>query len=397
PAAASGGVKVRPVAYYNGRGGYNADFLRQTIPLPRLSAALAADVVPVQGSAGGELKYEHFSVVMSKSRRLAFYTAVNIDGAQSKSIGRDDEWYFDPRIPMEYQVGNDFYSNEPTVPGGQQKNYFDRGHLVRRLDPVWGDSATQTRANEDSFHWTNCSPQFWQFNQSNDFWQGLENFILTNTDNDNLKATVFTGPLFAEDDTEHRGVQVPRAYWKVVVVADGNRLYSSAYIVSQERWVRDIPFEVRPVGTFKNYQVSLKKLEDLTRLDFGSTVRNAEVFQGELREVRGLGDLKLPRQGTEGRRPFGRFRSLEDFLASYQEAQRREEEERLAPELERRRRAKKKQQRAKAQRDVVEVEAIVQEYLGTESSGQAGHQHILVAIQGVIEGDPDVAQDLRRV
>lgn len=395
--SAAAAAKVRPLSFYDGRGGYNPDFLGRTLPLPRLQERLQADVAAVVGSNSGELKYEHFSVVLRKSRRLALYTAVNIDGSKSKSIDRNDDWYFDPRISLDLQVGNNFYTNEPTVPGGQNKNYFDRGHLVRRLDPVWGSAAEQQRANEDSFHWTNCAPQFWQFNQSNELWQGLENFILTNTDQDNLKATVFTGPLFADDDPEHRGVQVPRGYWKLVVVTEANRLYASAYMVSQERWVTDIPFEVRPVGAFKNFQLSISKLESLTGLDFGATVRNAEVYHGEPRELRGLGDLNLPRRGTESQRPFGRFRSLEDFLSSYQDAQRREELEALAPELERRRRAKKKQQRAKAQRDVVEVEAIVREYPGTESSGRASHQHIIVAIQAVIEGDPDVERDLRRV
>jgi endonuclease G, mitochondrial len=90
-----------------------------------------------------ELKYDHFSVVMSKSRRLAFFTAVNIDGNQLTSLDRtNDRWYFDPRIDRKYQSGPELYSN----------NDLDRGHLVRRLDPVWGQLANQ--ANEDTFHFT---------------------------------------------------------------------------------------------------------------------------------------------------------------------------------------------------------------------------------------------------
>lgn len=36
-------------------------------------------------------------------------------------------------------------------------NDLDRGHLVRRLDRIWGNNFKDT--NEDIFHFTNCSPQ----------------------------------------------------------------------------------------------------------------------------------------------------------------------------------------------------------------------------------------------
>jgi hypothetical protein len=44
------------------------------------------------------LRYEHFSVVMSKGRRLCRFSAVNIDGRESKSFPRG-AWRTDPRIP----------------------------------------------------------------------------------------------------------------------------------------------------------------------------------------------------------------------------------------------------------------------------------------------------------
>jgi endonuclease G len=153
---------VHSVSYYDGRKGYNPDFLWHTIPLPVLTAQALrfGHVASVEGTAGGELRYEHFSVVFNTDRKMAFFTAVNIDGKQSFNVGRADQWYYDSRLPLDIQVGDELYGNEP---GG---NYFDRGHLVRRLDPVWGTQGTAKVANEDTFHWTNCSPQYWQFNQS---------------------------------------------------------------------------------------------------------------------------------------------------------------------------------------------------------------------------------------
>lgn len=269
------GGSVRPLSYYQGRKGYNPDFLGINIPLPELTATALkfGPVTPVEGTTDNVLRYTHFSIVMCQTRRLAFLTAVNIDGRQWVGLQRrDDEWFFDPRIPETAQVGNNFYSNEP---GG---NFFDRGHLVRRQDPIWGEQRQARLANSDTFHFTNCSPQYFQFNQSEELWQGLENFILTNTDQEDLLATVFTGPIFQVDDVVHRGIQVPKFFWKVVLVVDGNGdLYSSAYVVSQERFIDNIPFERKPIGEFNNFQVSITELEARTGLNFSVGDRKSVV------------------------------------------------------------------------------------------------------------------------
>ena len=292
----SSGGSVRPISDYQGRKGYDPDFLGVTIPLPELTPAALAfgPVAQVQGTQDNILRYTHFSIVMCETRRLAFYTAVNIDGKQWVGLDRrDDEWFFDPRISLEMQVGNDFYSNEP---GG---NFFDRGHLVRRQDPIWGETSEAKTANSDTFHFTNCSPQYFKFNQSQQLWQGLENFILTNTDQDDLLASVFTGPIFQRTDVVHRGVQVPQFFWKVILVVDRDqKLYSSAYVVSQKEFVDNIPFERLPVGEFNNFQVSIANLEARTGLKFSDEVRRADVYTGPSRGtgLRGLSDIQHPRR-----------------------------------------------------------------------------------------------------
>jgi endonuclease G, mitochondrial len=287
---------VRPVSYYRDRQGYDSDFLRVSIPLPELTPAALAfgRMVEVEGTPDNILHYTHFSIAMCETRRLAFYTAVNIDGKQWVGLERkNDEWFFDPRIPTDLQLGNRFYGNEP---GG---NFFDRGHLVRRQDPNWGEESVARLANSDTFHFTNCSPQYFQFNQSAELWQGLENFILTNTDQDDLLASVFTGPIFQETDVLHRGIQVPQLFWKVVSVVDGKgKLYSSAYVVSQEKFVDEIPFELKPVGEFNNFQVSVTSLEKRLGLKFADELHKADVYTGSSRgrELRGFSDIQHPRR-----------------------------------------------------------------------------------------------------
>lgn len=385
---------VHPLNYYSGRLGYNPDFLGQTVPLPILTekALRFGKVAEVQGSPNGELRYEHFSIVFNASRRLAFFTAVNIDGAQSVSLARgSDRWSYDPRLPLEIQVGDELYGSEP---GG---NYFDRGHLVRRLDPVWGEPATLARADEDTFHWTNCSPQYWEFNQKETLWQGLENFILTNTDQDDLKAIVFTGPIFRDNDYTHRGVKIPQSFWKVVVVMDGaGRLYSSAYVASQEKYAKHVPFERLPVGQFNNFQLTVTKLEELTGLSFGPAVLAADVAQGQPDTLllRSLADIRHPRRSGTPRAGFGRFPSFEAFLESYTRAETfREEEETAALGLE----ARRERLRGRRERDVVEIEAVVAEYLGIDSAGGVRHQQMILRVIQTIEGDADVNSDLDRV
>ena len=63
--------------------------------------------------------------------------------------------------------GAEFYV--PTV--------FDRGHMVRRLDPVWGNEGTARLANADTHHYTNSCPQVHSFNDMT--WGDLEDWILS--------------------------------------------------------------------------------------------------------------------------------------------------------------------------------------------------------------------------
>jgi endonuclease G len=261
--APAGGTVPQPLVveelaaeWYEGAAGYDEAFLGEgyRVPPPVLAADLAADVAPLR-DGGKLLRYTHFSVVMSKSRRLAFYTAVNVDGAQLEKVRRSgDKWYFDPRMDRKYQSGPELY----------ESNDLDRGHLVRRLDPVWGERARE--ANEDTFHFTNCSPQHRQLNQKT--WQNLEDYILRNAGRHTLKVSVFTGPVFRTDDLVYRGeFRIPAEFWKVVaMVRDDNELSVTAYLQTQKNLIDDLEFAY---GQYRTYQVPLTRIEDLTGLHFG--------------------------------------------------------------------------------------------------------------------------------
>lgn len=282
PGSAAEPMEVGVLAedWYADASGYDPTFLGQgfDVPLPALGEALIDDVAQ---TADGKrvLDYMHFSIAMSKSRRLAFYTAVNIDGNQLVDVKRsNDRWYFDPRIDEAYQIGPEFY----------QSNDIDRGHLVRRRDPNWGVDAV--KANEHTFHFTNCSPQHKNFNQK--AWLDLEDYLLDNARDHSMKVSVFTGPVFRDDDVRYRDAQIPDQFWKVAVMLKGDAaLSATAYLQTQEDLIGgDLEFVY---GQFGTYQVPVTQIEELTGLDFGN-LRDADpMAAGQAARVQRAEDIRL--------------------------------------------------------------------------------------------------------
>jgi endonuclease G len=274
----SRGIQIDPD--YSNRRGYEPEFLGSgglAVPLPALPDDLAQEAaINTLATADPRyvLPYHHFSVVLNSERRLAFFTAVNIDGALSRSPKRrSDRWFFDPRVPEEQQTGEDVYT----------ANDLDLGHLVRRLDPAWGSSTAIAKlANDDTFHFTNCSPQHKDFNRNKTRWAGMEDYILRNADNLQFKVNVFTGPVFAADDDRYRGVQLPRQFWKVVsMVKTNGELSATAYLLSQRELLQDLRRAREPFsyGAYRTYQAPLTRIEELTKLSFGTLVEADPLVQ----------------------------------------------------------------------------------------------------------------------
>ncbi|MGC4072482.1 MAG: DNA/RNA non-specific endonuclease [Nibricoccus sp.] len=282
---------------YATRRGFDPAFLGKTaalaVPLPGLSTKQKADAARLITVPAGadplELKYHHFSVVMNAVRRLAYFTAVNIDGLIWRSIKReDDRWILDPRIPKTAQASEDLYAGNP----------LDRGHLVRRLDPAWGSTfALAKTANDDTFHFTNCSPQHEDFNQNTQTWAGLEDYILQNADSQNLRVSVFTGPVFATSDETYRGIQLPRQFWKVAVMVSKKKLHATAYLLSQAKLIQGLVEADFSYGKYKTFQVPISKVAKLTGLSFGKLPTfdplNKTTESTAIRELTELTDVQL--------------------------------------------------------------------------------------------------------
>jgi endonuclease G len=257
---------------YQNREGYASRFLGIDVPLPKLSNAVRAKAVRLANSGGDtvyELKYHHFSVIMNSDARLAFVAAVNYDGAAGFRQTRQgsDRWFLDPRIDAALQAGDEFYADNP----------LDRGHLVRRADAGWGQTADEARrASDDTFHFTNCSPQHEIFNQAAKarkedllLWGNLEDHIAAHCTGERRRVSVFNGPVFRSSDRTHRGLRIPKEFWKIVVyVTRNDNLAALAFILSQEGLIANLPLEDFPIGPYRPFQIKVREIEARTKLDF---------------------------------------------------------------------------------------------------------------------------------
>lgn len=242
---------------YADRDGYTADFLGDAaqVPLPGVTGKLQADDVLFWKSGQSELKYRHFSVVMSESRRICYFSAVNIDGNSSISMKRSG-WRLDPRIDNNEQIIKECYGNSPK---------FSRGHMTRREDPIWGPLSVASQGNDDSMHVTNTVPQMQTLNGV--IWLALENYALQNARKSKSKISVFTGPVLKENDPFRYDVQIPLSFWKVIAFIhdETNQLCATGYWMSQESHMKG---EEYVYGAHNEEQVSIKWIEEQTGIFF---------------------------------------------------------------------------------------------------------------------------------
>ncbi len=251
PAAGGGGDDIEETEAvaedYRDRKGYDPEFLGAgplRVDLPSVDRH-RRDVLAIDGQPTPELRYEHYSVVMSRSRRMCFFSAVNIDGKLSRKSRRSG-WRWDPRLPRQQQIMQECYGSPPR---------FSRGHMTRREDPAWGNAQTAQRGSDDSMHVTNTTPQMQAFNSP--IWLALESYALDHARSDAMRISVFTGPVFRDDDPVMYGVQIPTAFWKVIAFVHDRTgaLCATGYQMSQRQSLQ--PEEEFVFGAFQSTQLNM--------------------------------------------------------------------------------------------------------------------------------------------
>lgn len=263
--------------FYNG---YQDTFLGAEIKLPE-HGAYKETIAPAEDSIDGIVKYVNYSLIQSSLRRFPIFTASNIDGVQFQKAPRKDNWRTDSRIARQHQWGPELYK--------AAKSNFDKGHMTKREDVQWGPTiALASLAADSTFYYTNAVPQHADLNQK--VWRSLEDYILhTETRENNLRVSVFTGPVLNGKDPEFvtevsgQKLQIPVVFWKIVYFkkADG-KLYRAGFMMGQnslllkdgiikESMELELGGEEDVFMNFEDadtYQVNIGTIELLTKLNF---------------------------------------------------------------------------------------------------------------------------------
>lgn len=158
--------------------------------------------------------------------------------------------------------------------------------MVRRLDPVWDDESTARLVKADTRHYIEASPQVRSF--SDVTWGDPKDWILSHEHSRDNKGNVFTDPFFLGSNPVRAGVQVPVAFFQVLVVVDDarGRLSGTAFGWASRTSCRESPAAARTggsllvPGSFHVDQLKVTELEELTSLDFGS-LRDFDIIARE--------------------------------------------------------------------------------------------------------------------
>lgn len=246
---------------------YDPEFIPgHSVPLP-----VPGERVTALSFTGDYIHHSRHSLLFNEERGFAFVSAHNIDGASLASpqhTGRS--FKNDPKIqPTSLQVDKDRGYRTSAV-NGLGPNPWDQGHLARRKSLSWGDVQHASIAERESDMWSNIAPQ--HENLHDDAWAEIEDWMLDRVADDGHRACVFTGPVFTEDDPEHKNgpnedpIRIPAGFWKVMSVAMAGQMRSAGFLVWQRDYDSDEPLGFSPVLE----QVRLTTIEVLTGLTFPS-------------------------------------------------------------------------------------------------------------------------------
>ena len=169
-------------------------------------------------------------------------TRVEVDPIvlEGKRVKRSNNFIAGPNV-QETDLSSDYY-----------KSNYDRGHLA----PA-GDMAFSKIAMDESFYYTNMSPQVASFNRG--VWKKLETQVRNwAIEYDSLY--IVTGPIFSDSMKvigPHR-VAVPTAYYKVVL--DNHK--------GKEKVIGFLMRNEGSKAILKTFVLSVDEVEELTGIDF---------------------------------------------------------------------------------------------------------------------------------
>ncbi len=149
----------------------------------------------------------NFSLCFDVQNRAAAWVAYPYHSIYDGSVGRNEDWDYDPKIPTSYQA------NLSSSYGSYGGNSYDRGHQMAS-----NDRQATVSMNKQTFYYSNMTPQLSSLNQG--MWKSLEAAVLKQVCVDTL--FVVTGADFSPvigytTDNSGKSCAIPSAYYKVLL------------------------------------------------------------------------------------------------------------------------------------------------------------------------------------
>ncbi|MDO4707493.1 MAG: DNA/RNA non-specific endonuclease [Porphyromonadaceae bacterium] len=192
----------------------------------------------------------NYSLEYDTERRHARWVAFTLDNDNSSSrVRRSDAWSWDPKLPKRYSTENWFRGSG-----------YSRGHLVASEDRAYSQEA-----NEQTFYYSNISPQLQEHNGG--IWVKLERKIQAWGRDASLRDILYVtkGGTIREDQIETQRIRgkmvIPRYYWAALLLEKNGVYHSIAFLTEHRAYSKD-------EGKLRDLALSVDALEEFTGLDF---------------------------------------------------------------------------------------------------------------------------------
>lgn len=233
----------------------------------------------------------NYALEWDNTKRHANWVAFTFDTTTSAdNVKRTDAWSVDPKLPAEMQVQESDHKNDG----------FYKGHLCASEDRVY-----LKEANEQTFYYSNMSPQLNDFNGG--FWGKLEARVQTwgrstadgvydkvyvtkggtlNKLLKNFKGTTVNGgtPTTDANGFTIHGLACPEYYFMAVLSQKDDVFHAIAFLVPHKEGMTRNPSS----DELKEYVVSVDKLEEETGIDFFCNL--PDVLENEVEAAYNLND-----------------------------------------------------------------------------------------------------------
>jgi DNA/RNA non-specific endonuclease len=214
------------------------------LELPRLAGG--SNNYFITHRASGKVNYSlEYDVTKLHSRWVAF--SFDATTAQD-NVRRSDAWSWDPKIPAMYDTSNFF-----------RRCDYSRGHLVASEDRTFSQTA-----NEQTFYYTNMSPQLREHNSG--IWHRMENRVQEWARDRSFcdKLYVAKGGTIRDDQIEDKRIKgkmvIPRYYWMALLMKKGKRYEGIAFLSEHRNYGKGERID--------ELTLSIRELEQFTGLDF---------------------------------------------------------------------------------------------------------------------------------